>query len=91
MYIVKGFRHNTGVIKGTGKAWENYTLMCLKDTKADNLTGYEVQAVKVPVAALQNAFPNSASIIDSKIKINYEVRTFAGKEQAVVESIDIIK
>ena len=33
MYIVKGFKKNSGIIKETGRKWENYTLFCLKESK----------------------------------------------------------
>jgi len=41
MYIVKGFKKNSGVIKETGRKWENYTLFCLKESKDESVTGYE--------------------------------------------------
>ncbi|WP_443713667.1 hypothetical protein [Ruminococcus sp.] len=91
MYIVKGFKKNSGVIKATGKKWENYSLFCLKESKDDSVTGYEVHTAKVSPSILQEVFPNSSAMIDSKININYGVRTFGGVEKLVVESIDIIK
>lgn len=91
MYIVKGFKKNSGVIKATGKKWENYTLFCLKESKDDSVTGYEVHTAKVSPSILQEVFPNSSAIIDSKININYVVRTFGVVDKIVVESIDIIK
>lgn len=91
MYIVKGFKKNGGVIKETGRKWENYTLFCLKESKDENVTGYETHIVKVSTKVLQKTFPNSAAIIDSHVNINYDVHTFGGVEKLVVESIDIIK
>lgn len=88
MYIIKGFKKNSGTLKN-GKPWDNYTLFCLKEE--NGVTGYAVQAVKVPTKILQETFPNSAAIIDSHVNINYGVRTFGGAEKLVVESIDIIK
>ena len=90
MYIVKGFKKNSGVIKATGKKWENYTLFCLKESKDDSVTGYEVHTAKVSPSILQEVFPNSAAIIDSKININYGVRTFGGVDKIVVEGIEIV-
>lgn len=91
MYIVKGFKKNSGVIKSSGKKWENYSLFCLKESKDDSVTGYEVHTAKVLPSILQEVFPNSSSMIDSKININYGVRTFGGVDKIFVESIDIIK
>lgn len=90
MYIVKGFKKNSGVIKATGKKWENYSLFCLKESKDDSVTGYEVHTAKVSPFILREVFPNPVSMIDSEININYGVRTFGGVEKPVVESIDII-
>lgn len=61
-----------------------------KESKDDNVTGYEVHTAKVSPSILQEVFPNSAAMIDSKININYGVRTFGGVDKIVVESIDII-
>lgn len=91
MYIVKGFKKNSGVIKETGKKWENYTLFCLKESKDENVTGYETHIVKVSTKVLQETFPDPSAIIDSHVNINYVVRTFGGAEKPVVESIDIIE
>lgn len=87
MYIVKGFKKNSGTLEN-GKPWSNYTLFCLKEE--DGVTGYSVQAVKVPTKVLQTAFPNSDSLIDSAIRINYDIRTYGGQVKPVVVSIDIL-
>ena len=47
MYIVKGFKKNSGVVKETGKEWENYTLFCLKESKDEKVIGYEIHIAKV--------------------------------------------
>ena len=65
-------------------------MFCLKESKDDSVTGYEVHTAKVSPSILQDVFPNSAAMIDSKININYGVRTFGGVEKLVVDSIDII-
>ena len=91
MYIVKGLKKNSGVIKETGRKWENYTLFCLKESKDESVTGYETHIAKVSTKVLQETFPNSSAMIDSHVNINYGVRTFGGVEKPVVESIDIIK
>lgn len=91
MYIVKGFKKNSGVIKSTGKKWVNFSLFCLKESKDDSVTGYEVHTAKVSPSILQEVFPNPETMIDSKININYGVRTFGCVDKIVVESIDIIK
>lgn len=90
MYIVKGFKKNSGVVKETGKEWENYTLFCLKESKDEKVIGYETHIAKVPTKVMQETFPNSSAIIDSHVNINYGVRTFGGAEKLFVESIDII-
>ncbi|WP_337790110.1 hypothetical protein [Ruminococcus bicirculans (ex Wegman et al. 2014)] len=87
MYIIKGFKKNSGTLKN-GKPWENYTLFCLKDE--DGVTGYSVQAVKVPVKVLQDTFPDSSALIDTSIRINYDIRTYNGQDKAVVTGIDIL-
>lgn len=91
MYIVKGFKKNSGVVKETGKEWENYTLFCLKESKDEKVTGYETHIAKVSTKIMQETFPNSSAIIDSHVSINYGVRTFGGVEKLFVESIDIIE
>lgn len=91
MYIVKGFKKNSGVVKETGKEWENYTLFCLKESKDEKVIGYEIHIAKVSTKVMQETFPNSSAIIDSHVNINYGVRTFGGAEKLFVESIDIIE
>ena len=91
MYIVKGFKKNSGVVKETGKEWENYTLFCLKESKDEKVIGYETHIAKVSTKVMQETFPNSSAIIDSHVNINYGVRTFGGTEKLFVESIDIIE
>lgn len=91
MYIVKGFKKNSGVVKETGKEWENYTLFCLKESKDEKVIGYETHIAKVSTNVMQETFPNSSAIIDSHVNINYGVRTFGGAEKLFVESIDIIE
>ena len=91
MYIVKGFKKNSGVVKETGKEWENYTLFCLKESKNEKVIGYETHIAKVSTKVMQETFPNSSAIIDSHVNINYGVRTFGGAEKLFVESIDIIE
>lgn len=91
MYIVKGFKKNSGVVKETGKEWENYTLFCLKESKDEKVIGYETHIAKVSTKVMQETFPNSSAIIDSHVNINYGVRTFGGVDKIVVESIDIIE
>lgn len=91
MYIVKGFKKNSGVVKETGKEWENYTLFCLKESKDEKVIGYETHIAKVSTKVMQETFPNSSAIIDSPVNINYGVRTFGGVDKIVVESIDIIE
>lgn len=56
MYIVKGFKKNSGVIKETGRKWENYTLFCLKESKDESVTGYETHIAKVSTKVLQETF-----------------------------------
>ena len=90
MYIVKGFKKNSGVVKETGKECENYTRFCVKESKDEKVIGYEIHIAKVSTKVLQETFPNSAAIIDSHVNINYGVRTFGGAEKLFVESIDII-
>lgn len=87
MYIVKGFKKNSGKLDN-GKEWTNYTLFCLKED--ENVTGYNVQAVKVPTKVLEKTFGTPNEMIDCKIKINYDIRTYGGQEKAVVVGIDII-
>lgn len=87
MYIIKGFKKNSGTLKN-GKPWDNYTLFCLKEE--DGVTGYAVQAVKVPTKILQDTFHDSSALIDSAIKVNYEIRTYGGQDKAVVVGIDIL-
>lgn len=91
MYIVKGFKKNSGLVKETGKEWENYTLFCLKESKDEKVIGYETHIAKVSTKVMQETFPNSSAIIDSHVNINYDVRTFGGVDKIVVESIDIIE
>lgn len=91
MYIVKGFKKNSGVVKETGKEWENYTLFCLKESKDEKVIGYETHIAKVSTKVMQETFPNSSAIIDSHVNINYGVHTFGGAEKLFVESIDIIE
>ncbi len=91
MYIVKGFKKNSGVVKETGKEWENYTLFCLKESKDEKVIGYETHIAKVSTKVMQETFPNSSAIIDSHVNINFGVRTFGGAEKLFVESIDIIE
>lgn len=91
MYIVKGFKKNSGVVKETGKEWENYTLFCLKESKDEKVIGYETHIAKVSTKVMHETFPNSSAIIDSHVNINYGVRTFGGVDKIVVESIDIIE
>ena len=81
MYIIKGFKKNSGTLKN-GKPWDNYTLF--------GVTGYAVQAVKVPTKILQDTFPDSSALIDTAIKVNYEIRTYGGQDKAVVVGIDIL-
>ena len=71
MYIIKGFKKNSGTLKN-GKPWDNYTLFCLKEE--NGVTGYAVQAVKVPTKILQDTFPDSSALIDTSIKVNYEIK-----------------
>lgn len=87
MYIVKGFKKNSGKLDN-GKDWSNYTLFCLKED--ETVTGYNVQAVKVPTKVLESTFVTPNEMIDCKIKINYDIRTYGGQEKAVVVGIDII-
>lgn len=87
MYIVKGYRKNSGTLDN-GKKWSNYTLACLKYD--DDFEGYSVQLVKVPTKILENTFADPSEMIDEKIKVNYDVRTYNGSEKAVVTSIDVI-
>ena len=89
MYTIKGFKKNSGKLDN-GKEWSNYTLFCLTD-KDKNVTGLSVQAVKVPTKVLEETFANPSEMLDKKVKINYDVRTYGGVEKAVVVSIDIIK
>lgn len=91
MYIVKGFKKNSGVVKETGNEWENYTLFCLKESKDEKVIGYETHIAKVSTKVMQETFPNSSAIIDSHVNINYGVRTFGGVDKIFVESIDIIE
>ena len=83
MYIIKGFKKNSGTLKN-GKPWDNYTLFCLKEE--NGVTGYAVQAVKVPTKILQD----TSALIDTSIKVNYEIRTYVGQDKAVVVGIDIL-
>ena len=85
--IIKGFKKNSGSLKN-GKPWDNYTLFCLKEE--NGVTGYAVQAVKVPTKILQDTFPDSSALIDTAIKVNYEIRTYGGQDKAVVVGIDIL-
>lgn len=87
MYIVKGFKKNSGKLDN-GKDWSNYTLFCLKED--ENVTGYNVQAVKVPTKVLESTFGTPNEMIDCKIKINYDIRTYGGQDKAIVVGIDII-
>lgn len=88
MYIVKGYKKNSGTLDN-GKKWSNYTLACLKDD--ENYNGFSVQSVKVPTKVLESAFGEPAEMLDKKIRVNYDIRTYNGSEKAVVTSIDIIK
>ena len=65
-----------------------YVLFCLKEE--NGVTGYAVQAVKVPTRILQDTFPDSSALIDTAIKVNYEIRTYGGQDKAVVVGIDIL-
>lgn len=49
-----------------------------------------MQAVKVPTKILQDTFPDSSALIDTSIKVNYEIRTYGGQDKAVVVGIDIL-
>lgn len=72
MYIIKGFKKNSGTLKN-GKPWDNYTLFCLKEE--NGVTGYAVQAVKVPTRILQDTFPDvpHLSTLQSKSTMKSEL------------------
>ena len=89
MYIVKGFKKNEGKLDN-GKAWSNYTLFCLKENE-DGVIGYSVQAVKVPTKVLEKTFAEPSEMLDCKVRINYDIRTYSGKVTPVVVSVDIIE
>lgn len=87
MYIVKGFKKNSGTLEN-GKPWSNYTLFCLKEE--EGVMGYSVQPVKVPTKILRDTFPKPESLIDSSIRVNYDICTYGNQVKPVVVSIDIL-
>ena len=87
MYIVKGYKKNSGTLDN-GKPWNNYSLFCLR--KNDDVVGYSCQVIKVPTKILQETFSSPDDIIDKDINVLYDIRTYDGRVVPVVVGIDII-
>ena len=88
MYIVKGFRKNTGNIDG--KDWCNYSLFCTcPDDPA--VIGESVSTFKVKPAVLEKSFAEPRDLIGATVAFCMEQRNFGGKTSVVVTDIIILK
>lgn len=87
MYIIKGFKKNSGEFNG--KHWENYTLFC---TNPDDpaVVGESVATFKVRNAVLSNCFPSPDCMIGESVVFAMETRNFGGKPSVVVTNIEIL-
>ena len=88
MYIVRGFRKNTGNIDG--KDWCNYSLFCTcPDDPA--VTGESVTTFKVKPNVLERHFSDPSELIGSEVAFCMEQRNYGGKTSVVVTDIIILQ
>ena len=88
MYIIKGYKKNSGEFNG--KQWENYTLFC---TNPDDVgvVGESVATFKVRSSVLANTFPTPNDMLGENVLFGMETRNYGGKPSVVVTHIEIIR
>lgn len=89
MYIVKGIKKNSGVFEN-GRQWCNYDLHCLSDKEEENLLGYTVKVIRVSSQLFLNTENNFGDLLDRKVKFDFDVARYNGKEKVIVTSIDVL-
>ncbi len=86
-YTIVGFKENSGKLDN-GREWKNYSVYCTKDDTKVN--GKSVQTMRVPADLLQETFPDSKSVIGSRVTFDVDIRTYGGVQKVVVCGINIL-
>ena len=87
MYVIKGYKKNTGEFNG--KQWENYTLFCTNPDDA-GVVGESVATFKVKPAVLSASFGEPDDMIGKNVIFAMETRNYGGKPSVVVTHIEIL-
>lgn len=90
IYEIVGVKKNSGVIKATEKAWENYELYCTveSDKLLKDLTGKTVETVKVSQIVMKNFCDEvGTSFIGIKVSFEFELREYNGVAKIVTTDI----